>query len=81
MNARPSVDRLFERPIGYPDVDPQERLARLVGLDEQKTRLTKLLAFLVNPNGLQAWAQQHQPGAVSAGSVSDGGVFGLFDGR
>ena len=63
MNTRPSVDGLFERPIVYPDVDPQERLARLVGLDEQKTRLNKLLAFLVNPNGLQAWAQQHQPGA------------------
>ena len=63
MNARPSVDGLFERPIVYPDIDPQERLTRLVGLDEQKTRLTKLLAFLVNPNGLQVWAQQYQPGA------------------
>lgn len=63
MNVRPSVDGLFERPIVYPDVESQERLARLVGLDEQKTRLTKLLAFLVNPNGLQVWAQKHQPEA------------------
>ena len=64
MTARPPVDELFERRITYPDVDPQERLSRLVGLDEQRSRLTKILALLVNPNGLQGWAQRHQPGAA-----------------
>ena len=33
----PTLDELFERRITYPDVEPQERLARLVGLDDQKS--------------------------------------------
>jgi len=63
MNASPSLDGLFERCLTYPDVEPQGRLARLVGLDEQKTRLTKVLGLLVNPGGLEAWAERHHPGA------------------
>ena len=63
MATTPSADDLFERPITYPDIDPQDRLTRLVGLDEHKSRLTKILALLVNPAGLQDWAQRHQPGA------------------
>lgn len=63
MAATPSADDLFERRITYPDVDPQDRLTRLVGLDEHKSRLTKILALLVNPNGLRDWAHRHQPGA------------------
>ena len=63
MTTKPSIDELFERRITYPDVDLRERLSRLVGLDEQKSRLTKVLALLVNPDGLRDWAQRHQPGA------------------
>lgn len=63
MSTKPPIHELFEHPISYPDVDPQERLGQLVGLDEQKNRLTKILALLVNPNGLQDWARRHQPGA------------------
>lgn len=63
MNLRPHLDELFERRITYPDFDPQERLSHLVGLDEQKRRLTKILAVLINPNGLQNWAREHQSGA------------------
>jgi AAA+ superfamily predicted ATPase len=63
MNGRPALDDLFERRISYPDVDAQERLARLVGLDDHKARLTKILALLVNPSGLEAWARKHHPGA------------------
>lgn len=63
MSARPSLDELFERRISYPDFDPQERLGRLVGLDEQKARLTKMLGLLVNPASLEAWAKKHHPGA------------------
>lgn len=64
MDAKPTIDELFERRIVYPDFDPQERLSRLVGLDQQKERLAKMLGLLVNPDGLAAWAEQHHPGAV-----------------
>ena len=37
MNLNPTVDELFEHRITYPDVDPKERLSRLIGLDEQKS--------------------------------------------
>ncbi|WP_137391930.1 AAA family ATPase [Rhodoligotrophos defluvii] len=63
MTTRPALDELFERRITYPDFDPQERLARLVGLDDHKARLTKILGLLVNPAGLEAWAKKHHPGA------------------
>jgi AAA+ superfamily predicted ATPase len=57
------LDELFERRITYPDFDPQERLARLVGLDDQKARLVKILSLLINPAGLEAWAKRHHPNA------------------
>ncbi|WP_247297301.1 hypothetical protein [Bradyrhizobium sp. 179] len=46
MNTKPTLDELFERRITYPDIDPQSRLARLVGLDEQKNRLAKILGVI-----------------------------------
>jgi Cdc6-like AAA superfamily ATPase len=61
MSTKPTIDELFERRITYPDFDPQTRLARLVGLDDQKSRLAKILGLLVNPAGLAAWARQHHP--------------------
>lgn len=63
MNTKPTLDELFERRITYPDVEPQSRLSRLVGLDEQKSRLAKILGLLVNPRGLADWAKKHHPGA------------------
>lgn len=66
MSNKPSLDELFERRINYPDVDAQERLAHLVGLDDHKARLTKILGLLVNPSGLEAWAKKHHPSANGA---------------
>jgi AAA+ superfamily predicted ATPase len=63
MTTKPSLDDLFERRVTYPDFDLQARLARLVGLDDQKLRLTKILGLLVNPAGLQDWARRHHPNA------------------
>lgn len=63
MTTRPSMDELFERRVTYPDFEPQERLARLVGLDDHKSRLTKILGLLVNPAGLDGWAKKHHPKA------------------
>jgi hypothetical protein len=52
MSNRPMLDDLFGPRIAYPDVDAQERLARLVGLDEHKARLTKMLSVLVSSAAL-----------------------------
>ena len=58
MQTMPGLDELFERRQTYPDFDPQERRARLVGLDDQKSRLAKILGLLVNPHGLERWAER-----------------------
>jgi len=63
MSTRQNIDELFERRINYPDFSAQERFARLVGLDDQKTRLTKILSLLVNPSGLEEWGRKHHPDA------------------
>ncbi len=63
MNTKPSLDELFERRISYPDFDAQERLGRLVGLDDQKSRLSKILGLLVNDKGLKSWANKYHKGA------------------
>lgn len=63
MSQGISTDELFGHRLTYPDVDVRERLARLVGLDDQKQRLARILAVLVNPAGLRGWADKHHPGA------------------
>lgn len=63
MTERLIPDDLFDRRLSYPDPDAAKRLHRLVGIDDAKTRLTKLLAILINPGGVQAWAKRHHPDA------------------
>ena len=63
MLTESGFDDLFDHRLDLPDSDAQDRLARLVGLDEHKRRLTKILTLLVNPDGLQKWAERHHPGA------------------
>lgn len=65
MTENPKFNELFERCLDYPDSDARERLARLIGLDNHKVRLSKMLGLLVNPNGLKAWAEKNHPGADS----------------
>src|ERR1041385_2305527 len=69
MTSRPPLHDLFEHRHTYPDPDARDRLARLVGLDDHKARLTKILALLVHPAGLEAWAAKHHPGASHLLSV------------
>lgn len=64
MSAKPSLDELFDQRQSYPDIDSRARLERLVGLDEQKSRLSKILGLLVHPAGLETWANKHHPAAA-----------------
>ena len=55
LMSQPTLDELFERRLTYPDFSFKERLDRLIGLDEYKVRLTKMLGLLVNPKHLKDW--------------------------
>ena len=57
------ISTLFERRMVYPNPNARERLDRLVGLDEHKSRLTKILGLLVHPGGLRRWGERYHPGA------------------
>lgn len=61
MNAMTPVTDLFERRTTFPDFAPQARYARLVGLDDHKARLTKILGLLVNPAGIERWHATYHP--------------------
>lgn len=62
---QPPLDDLFEPRIIYPDPGRNERLIRLIGLDDHKARLAKILGLLVNPRGLESWANKYHSGADS----------------
>jgi AAA+ superfamily predicted ATPase len=55
---------LFEGRMSYPHPSAQDRLSRLVGLDDHISRLSKVLGLLVHPGGLKRWREKHHPGAV-----------------
>jgi hypothetical protein len=42
------VDDLFDRRLTYPDLSARKRFSRLVGIDDAKSRLTKMLGILVS---------------------------------
>ena len=58
-----AVDTLFERRVAFPNPVSRERLDRLVGLDDHRTKLTKILGLLVHPEGLARWGQRYHPDA------------------
>ena len=60
---KPTIDDLFESPISYPDIDYKERFNSLIGLDDHKERLRKVLSILVNPQGLEEWITKFHPAA------------------
>lgn len=60
---QPTIDELFDRRLSFPDMGAAKRFARLVGIEEARSRLTKLLGMLVNPAGPRAWAEKHHHGA------------------
>ena len=66
MNNKPQIDELFDPRLQFPDIDTKERFDRLVGLDDHKARISKMLGILINPAGLRKWADQNHNGAFSA---------------
>jgi AAA+ superfamily predicted ATPase len=66
---KPTMGELFEPAIEFPDTDMLDRFRRLVGLDEVKDRLTKILGLLVNEKGIRDWADKFHPEAKSVVSL------------
>jgi len=58
-----SVDKLFDRLVEFPDMGAMSRYNSLIGIDEAKTRLEKLLGLLISPQSLMEWKQKYHPGA------------------
>lgn len=57
------LDDLFDRRLEFPDPDALKRFSRLVGIDDAKSTLTKLIGVLVHPKGPRNWAAKHHPEA------------------
>ena len=51
--------KLFETALAFPDPDARRRLDRLVGLDDQKHRLSQQLSTLIDPARVEVWAKKH----------------------
>jgi AAA+ superfamily predicted ATPase len=60
---RPDFNELFDAVVEYPEPDYRDRFTMLVGLDDQKKRLIKILSLLVNPTGISGWIKSHHPSA------------------
>lgn len=63
-NIRPSFSELFETTFQYPDPDMRQRFGMLVGLDDTKDRITKMLSLLINPKGVEDWIYKYHEGAA-----------------
>jgi AAA+ superfamily predicted ATPase len=59
------TEGLFEPPLTYADPDAKDRLDSLVGLDDHKERLSKMLTLLVVPGALRNWADRFHDGALT----------------
>lgn len=64
-----SINEIFDREIIYPDMEHMKRYNRLVGLDETKQRLEKILSILINPKSLTDWAKDHH-GLTNSEAIS-----------
>jgi AAA+ superfamily predicted ATPase len=69
MSGLLQLDELFERRIIYPDSDYQQRLSQLVGLDEHKERIAKIIGTAINPQGLNSWVKKFHPHAYQLGKI------------
>lgn len=63
MSEPLETEDLFDPALTYPDAEAAGRLAGLVGLDEHKERLHKMLTLLIVPKALAEWAAEFHDGA------------------
>lgn len=61
---KPSFSELFETTVQYPDPEMRQRLQLLVGLDDTKERIIKMLSLLVNPKGVEDWVGKYHKDAT-----------------
>ena len=54
-----SLDELFERRIEYPNPDAHRRYAALVGIDDAKGSLVKILGVCIDRSGVDEWWQKY----------------------
>ena len=66
LKSEITLDDLFYRRLTYPDIVQRDRYNSLVGIDDQKTRLTKVIGLLINPLALETWMRQYHPTATTA---------------
>lgn len=64
MESSHNIDQLYERRIKFPDPDYLERYNALVGIDESKERLSRLLRFMLAPEELRNWAKRDYPQSI-----------------
>lgn len=60
-----SLNEIFEHILNYPDIDAQARFNRLMGLDDKKNSLSKLLGAMINPLGVKNWINKYYPNATN----------------
>lgn len=56
---------VFGQCLDFPDIAASKRFTRLVGIEEAKSRLVKMLGLLINPAGPRIWAQKHHQDAFT----------------
>lgn len=57
--ATTETNNLFENSRQFPDYEAQMRLNRLIGLDDYKVRLTKMLSVLIDPISMEKWVNKY----------------------
>lgn len=67
-----AVDELFERRQEYPRPDARRRYASLVGIDDAKAALVKILGVCIDRSGVtEWWSKQHGETGKLLGAVID----------
>jgi AAA+ superfamily predicted ATPase len=64
-DTQPNIDQLYDQRIKFPDPDYLERYKALVGIDDAKEKLSKLLRFMIAPEELRDWAESNYPQSES----------------